>query len=151
MLEPSRKSLFGPQSELSLQYAFKYVRSNFDGEGYTGYTDLIGVDFRRGFGRRFDAGINTSIYHSWESDVVDYGLGVDVYDPWVDPEEARNEYHLDIISYPERGGYDGLVLAVAHRDFIDMELAELQSFLKPRSVIFDVKNILPPAQRDGAL
>jgi len=68
----------GAASELSLQYAFKYVRSNFDDVGYTGYTDLIGFDLRRGFGRRFDAGINTSVYHSWESDIVDYGLGLDV-------------------------------------------------------------------------
>ncbi|MEO1202130.1 MAG: OmpA family protein, partial [Pseudomonadota bacterium] len=68
----------GARSQLSLQYAFKYVRSNFDGADYTGYTDLIGADFRRGFGRRFDAGISTSVYHSWESDVIDFGVGVDV-------------------------------------------------------------------------
>ena len=68
----------GAASQLSLQYAFKYVRSNFDGQGYTGYTDLVGVDLRRGFGRRFDAGVNTSVYHAWKSGVMDYGLGVDV-------------------------------------------------------------------------
>ena len=68
----------GAVAQLSLQYASKYVRSNFDGASYSGYTDLIGIDLRRGFGRRFEAGINTSIYHSWESDVVDYGLGIDV-------------------------------------------------------------------------
>ncbi|MDX1508357.1 MAG: hypothetical protein R3358_08760, partial [Woeseiaceae bacterium] len=65
-------------TQLSLQYAFKYVRSDFDGDGYTGFTDLIGVDLRRGFRSKWDVGVNTSIYHSYESDVIDYGFGVDV-------------------------------------------------------------------------
>ena len=65
-------------SQLSLQYAFKYVRNTFDGSQFGGYTDLIGVDFRRGFSTRWDAGIHTSIYHSYESKVVDYGVGVDL-------------------------------------------------------------------------
>jgi opacity protein-like surface antigen len=54
------------------------VRSEFDGSGYSGYTDLIGIDMRHGFRERWDAGVNTSIYHSYKSSVIDYGLGVDV-------------------------------------------------------------------------
>ena len=69
---------FGAGSQLSLQYAFKYVRSEFDGTGYNGYTDLIGIDMRHGFRERWDAGVNTSIYHSYQSKVIDYGVGVDV-------------------------------------------------------------------------
>ena len=65
-------------SQLSLQYAFKYVRSEFDGDGYTGFTDLIGVDYRHALTDRWDIGANTSIYHSYESRLIDYGLGVDV-------------------------------------------------------------------------
>ena len=69
---------FSAATSLSLQYAFKYVRSDFDGDGYTGYTDLIGVDFRRALSDRWDIGANTSIYHSYESSVIDYGAGIDV-------------------------------------------------------------------------
>lgn len=65
-------------SQLALQYAFKYVRSTFDLLDVSGYTDLIGADFRNGFGERWDAGIHTSIYHSYRSKVVDYGFGLDV-------------------------------------------------------------------------
>ncbi|MGB5721353.1 MAG: OmpA family protein [Woeseiaceae bacterium] len=65
-------------SQLSLQYAFKYVRSEFSGEGFTGYTDLIGIDYRRGLGDRWDFGVNTSIYHSYQSRVIDYGVGADI-------------------------------------------------------------------------
>ncbi|MFQ5549489.1 MAG: OmpA family protein, partial [Woeseia sp.] len=65
-------------SQVSLQYAFKYVKSNFDGVEITGFTDLIGVDYRRGFRPKWDGGVHASIYHSYRSDVTDYGFGVDV-------------------------------------------------------------------------
>ena len=65
-------------TQLSLQYAFKYVRTEFDTDGYTGFTDLIGIDLRRGIRRKWDVGVNTSIYHSYNSDIIDYGLGLDV-------------------------------------------------------------------------
>jgi len=47
----------------------------------------------------------------------DYGIQVDVYDPWVDADEAQNEYGIDLISSPVSGGYEGIVLAVAHDEF----------------------------------
>jgi len=68
----------GAATELALQYAFKVVQSRFDGLDVSGYSDLVGVDFRHGFGRRWDAGVNSSLYHAWDSGTVDYGLGIDV-------------------------------------------------------------------------
>lgn len=68
----------GAATELSLQYAFKYVRSNFSGSALTGYSDLAGIDFRRGFRGRFDVGFNASVYNSYRSDVSDYAVGMDV-------------------------------------------------------------------------
>ena len=65
-------------TQLSLQYAFKYVRSNFDGDDYSGYTDLIGIDLRHGFRGRWDVGASTSVYHSYRSRTLDYGIGLDV-------------------------------------------------------------------------
>ncbi|MCI0517692.1 MAG: hypothetical protein L0Y45_07655, partial [Woeseiaceae bacterium] len=65
-------------SQLSFQYAFKYVRSEFGMQDFTGYTDLIGIDFRKGFRAKWEAGINTSTYHSWQSKIIDYGIGLDV-------------------------------------------------------------------------
>ena len=69
---------FSAATQMSLQYAFKYVRSDFDGDGYTGYTDLIGFDLRRGIRGKWDMGANASVYHSYESKVIDYGFGLDV-------------------------------------------------------------------------
>ena len=68
----------GAAMQMSLQYASKFVHSEFDTDEYTGYTDLVGFDLRRGIGRKWDVGVNTSVYHSWKSKVFDYGVGVDV-------------------------------------------------------------------------
>lgn len=68
----------GAASQLGLQYAFKYVRSDFQTTDVTGYTDLIGVDYSRGFGNRWEVGLHSSIYHSYRSEIFDYGAGVDI-------------------------------------------------------------------------
>ncbi|MDX1515253.1 MAG: OmpA family protein [Woeseiaceae bacterium] len=68
----------GAEAQLSLQYAFKYVRSEFDNDAFSGYTDLVGFDLRRGLRGRWDVGLNASVYHSYESSVIDYGFGADI-------------------------------------------------------------------------
>ena len=49
------------------------------------------------------------------------------------------------------GTYDALILAVAHRDFIDMGAAGLRALGKQKSVLYDVKAVLPADQVDGRL
>lgn len=66
------------RTQLSLQYAFKYVDNMFDNLQVSGFTDLIGIDFRRGFKSRWDWGAHTSVYHSYNSKSIDYGAGLDV-------------------------------------------------------------------------
>ena len=63
-------------SQISLQYAFKYVKSNFNGLQLSGYTDLIGADYHRALTPKWDIGGHTSIYRSYQSDVTDYGFGL---------------------------------------------------------------------------
>ena len=81
----------------------------------------------------------------------EYGLEVEVYDPWVDPEDARLEYGIDIIGFPAERRYDGVVLAVGHQDFIDMPSPQIRGFMKDQAILFDVKNILPSQESDGSL
>ena len=69
---------FAAGSELSLQYAFKYVRTQFDDLSVSGYTDLTGIEYRRALKPRWDIGAHGSVYHSWQSSTFDYGLGFDV-------------------------------------------------------------------------
>jgi UDP-N-acetyl-D-galactosamine dehydrogenase len=76
---------------------------------------------------------------------------IDVYDPWVDPAEARREYGIDPKPDLRPGTYDAIVLAVAHRQFIDMGVAALRGLGKPDCVLFDVKNVLPRDSVDDRL
>jgi len=66
------------QTQVALQYGAKYVRSNIDDEAYTGYTDLFGAGFRRDLNRRWDAGLHANLLHSWRSDVMEFGWGIDL-------------------------------------------------------------------------
>ncbi|WP_370590895.1 Vi polysaccharide biosynthesis UDP-N-acetylglucosamine C-6 dehydrogenase TviB [Thiohalobacter sp. COW1] len=81
----------------------------------------------------------------------DYHPRVDVYDPWVDPDEAREEYGIEVIPEPEPGSYDAIILAVAHRQFVEMGAERIRALGKPGAVLFDVKYVLPPEMVDGRL
>ena len=70
--------LINPATQLALQYGAKYVRSNFESFSASGYTDLLGSEYRRQLNRRFDLGLHGSVLHSWRSAVVDYGFGVEL-------------------------------------------------------------------------
>jgi len=65
-------------SQFSLQYAFKYVKSTFSGLEFSGYTDLIGADYRHALSPKWEVGAHASIYHSYESETMDYGSGIDL-------------------------------------------------------------------------
>lgn len=85
------------------------------------------------------------------SELYDYGIDVDTYDPWVNSREAKQEYAIDMKTSLDNGSYDALVLAVAHDQFKAMNVEDFRTLMKPQSVIFDVKNILPTALVDGTL
>jgi UDP-N-acetyl-D-galactosamine dehydrogenase len=70
-----------------------------------------------------------------------YGIEVDVYDPWVDSTEAMHEYGVEVTENPESMGYDVMIVAVAHDEFLRGNIT--RAFGKPLSVTFDVKGILP--------
>jgi UDP-N-acetyl-D-galactosamine dehydrogenase len=81
-------------------------------------------------------------------ELKDYNVNVEVYDPWVDAAAARDEYGIEPIAEPEGGGYDGIVLAVAHREFAVMSEAELRALGRERHVLYDLKNVLPSTSSD---
>jgi len=68
--KPNRKT------QISLQYGLKYVEDIIDGDHYSGYTDLIGVEGRYDLTKRWDVGLRTSVLHSWRADQIDYSSGV---------------------------------------------------------------------------
>ena len=80
-----------------------------------------------------------------------YSVDVDVFDPWVDAEEAAHEYGLQPIGEPEFGVYDAVVLAVGHAEFAAMGSQGVRGFGKSVCVVYDVKHVLPRDAVDGRL
>ncbi len=80
-----------------------------------------------------------------------YGAAVDVWDPWVNAKEARHEYGIKLVSKPARSQYDGIVIAVAHRELLAMKPAELRRLAKRNHVIYDIKYVLKRQESDGRL
>jgi len=81
----------------------------------------------------------------------EYHSNVDIYDPWVDPEEAELEYGLKLVSEPRQGHYDAIVLCVGHQEFRAMGSDAIRKLGKAQHVLYDVKHILPKEQVDGRL
>ncbi len=69
----------------------------------------------------------------------DYGAKVTIYDPWANPAEVKHEYKLDMVTEFPSKQFDGVVLGVAHKEFLDMDLSSVQ---KETSVLYDVKGVL---------
>lgn len=82
------------------------------------------------------------------AELREYGVEVDVYDPWVDPSEAQHEYGLTPVNTMSAGAYDGIVLAVAHQQFRDMGAEALRAFGKPEHVLYDLKYLFAPEESD---
>jgi UDP-N-acetyl-D-galactosamine dehydrogenase len=78
-----------------------------------------------------------------------YGIEVDIYDPWASPEEVRHEYGVECLREPSGVCYDAVVLAVAHESFRELDLRKMLS--SSQGVIYDVKGVLAADVVDGRL
>ncbi len=86
------------------------------------------------------------------NELRDFGATVDVYDPWADADVVRAEYGLEVMTEcPAPGQYECIVLAVAHRQFIDMSRDAMRALGKPGHVVYDIKSVLPREQVDQRL
>ncbi|MEM9975983.1 MAG: Vi polysaccharide biosynthesis UDP-N-acetylglucosamine C-6 dehydrogenase TviB [Pseudomonadota bacterium] len=81
-------------------------------------------------------------------ELEDYGISVDVHDPWVDAAEARAEYGFEITERPADGAYDGVVLAVAHDLFRAAGAEALRRYGRKTHVLYDLKNLLAVGESD---
>ncbi|WP_066161435.1 nucleotide sugar dehydrogenase [Aliarcobacter skirrowii] len=82
-------------------------------------------------------------------ELKEFGCNIDVYDPWADPKEVKEEYNIDLILNSQFSilNYNAVVLAVAHEEFkkLNSQLSNINSKL----VKFDIKSILD--ETDGSL
>ena len=76
---------------------------------------------------------------------------IDVYDPWVNQDQAMDEYNIKLIEQPLKGKYDAIVLAVAHDIIGEFSLEQIKAFGKNNHVLYYIKYLLGPNEVDGRL
>lgn len=81
-------------------------------------------------------------------ELEEYNIEVDVYDPWVDKAEAEREYNVTPISKPALNNYDGIILAVAHNEFVDLGVEQIRAFGKNEHVLYDLKYVFTKEDTD---
>jgi UDP-N-acetyl-D-galactosamine dehydrogenase len=78
----------------------------------------------------------------------DYDVKVTIYDPWANPAEVKHEYGVTVLNELPEKKFDGVVLAVAHDEFKQLDLSPV---VNGKSVVFDVKAVLNLGLIDGRL
>ena len=81
-------------------------------------------------------------------ELQEYNIDVDIYDPWVDPAAAQREYDVTPISEPQADQYDGIILAVAHQQFIEMGINNIRTLGKEDHVLYDLKYVFAKDDSD---
>jgi UDP-N-acetyl-D-galactosamine dehydrogenase len=81
----------------------------------------------------------------------EYGANVDVYDPWVNAQEAQHEYGITPVTEPAAGKYDAIIMAVGHDQFKQMGVDSIRKLGRRECVLYDIKSILPRSSVDARL
>ncbi len=77
----------------------------------------------------------------------DFGMEVDVYDPWANKAEVKKEHGIDLVA-ELASTYDAIVLTVAHQEFLNLPYASLKA---ENGIIFDIKSVLDRTLVDARL
>jgi len=84
------------------------------------------------------------------TDIIDelkqFGVEVDIHDPWADPEQAKREYNLNLVSELEPNSYDAIIMAVAHDQYREMGASAVRELGRADHLIYDLKNIFDPTE-----
>jgi UDP-N-acetyl-D-galactosamine dehydrogenase len=82
------------------------------------------------------------------NELVQFGINVDVYDPWADAKEVKQEYNIVLLKDFTSQNYDAVIVAVAHNEFLKIDFKSLQA---NNAVIFDTKACIDRILVDGRL
>lgn len=82
------------------------------------------------------------------TELHDFGVQVDVFDPMADAHEVNEEYGINLLATLQNGVYDTIIMAVNHAQFADLNITEIG---KSNVVVYDVKSTLPKTVTDGRL
>ena len=78
----------------------------------------------------------------------EYSQNIKVYDPWASAAHVLAEYKVAIVNELPAEQFDVVILAVAHKEFLHIDI---QSLLHPNGIVYDVKGVLPRDIVDGRL
>ena len=81
-------------------------------------------------------------------ELAEFNLVIDAFDPWVDNIEAQHNFGIVPIAEPKEGIYDAVIVAVAHKQFIEMGPEKIRALGKPQHILYDLKYVLPPGYSD---
>lgn len=82
----------------------------------------------------------------------EYRAQVDIHDPWVDPQTAKREYGVDVMtSGPDAGHYDAVVLAVAHDQYRALGAEGARRYGRRNALLYDIKSLYPRDDVDARL
>lgn len=91
---------------------------------------------------------NTKVIEIYK-ELVDYGIKVDIFDPWVNKKQVFEEYHIDIVEQViEKKKYEAIIVAVAHNEFLKLDLNKIKA---EKAVIFDTKACMNRSDVDSRL
>jgi UDP-N-acetyl-D-galactosamine dehydrogenase len=82
------------------------------------------------------------------SELSKFVAQVDCYDPWVDEQAVKDKYAIHQISYPENHSYDAIILAVSHKDFVELGIQNIRNFGKKLHVLYDLKYLFLKDETD---
>ena len=81
-------------------------------------------------------------------ELKDFGVNVDVSDPWVVPEDAKREYDIDLVKSPEQNAYDAIIVAVAHDEYRKLGASGIHAFGRDPHVLYDLKYVVSCEESD---
>ena len=90
---------------------------------------------------------NTKVIDIYRA-LKEYNVDITVYDPWANVAIAKREYGIDLVNELPCTQFDAVVLAVAHKEFLNIDIKQL---CQDNHVIYDVKGILDKDVIDGRL
>ena len=82
------------------------------------------------------------------AELKDYGMQVDLHDPWVDAEKALMDHGIELITKPKPKTYDAVVLAVAHKNYCEAGATSLRDYGRTDHVFYDLKSAFERYESD---
>ncbi|MEH6646479.1 nucleotide sugar dehydrogenase [Sulfitobacter sp.] len=75
------------------------------------------------------------------AELGEYAVEAVVHDPWVGAKRLHTEHRLTTVETPEQGAYDAIIVAVGHREYVELGSDAVRAFGKQGAVLYDIKGI----------